>query len=107
MSEVTKEEIGKCITGLVASFDRELKAKTKDEIAAEWYWKWNDKVSIERNVYDFFDMLNVHRSQCRRWEEMHNGSCCVVERVRDTYLMPRIREFLLALVEKGGAGWQR
>ena len=27
-------------------------------------------------------------------EEMHNGSCCVVERVKDKYLAPKIRLFL-------------
>jgi hypothetical protein len=41
----------------------------------------------------FYDMLRLYAGQCRRWEEHHNGSCCVVERVRDTYIMPKVREF--------------
>jgi hypothetical protein len=42
-------------------------------------------------------MLNLYQNKCRRWEEMHNGSSCVVERVRDTYVMPKIREWLAVI----------
>jgi hypothetical protein len=82
------------ITNLTSRFERDLQQKTKEQLKSEWYWKWDAKKSIERNLYEFTDMLDLHRDMARRWEEHHNGSCCVVERVRDEYLMPRIREFL-------------
>ena len=94
---VTKEEIGEVITGLVVSFDTDLLALSADEIAAEWYWRWEEDRSIEWNTYKFSDILELHKRRWRRWEEHHNGSCCVVERVRDKYVMPRVREFLAAL----------
>lgn len=94
---VTKEEIGEVITGLAASFDADLLALSADDIAAEWYWRWEEDRSIEWNTYKFSDILELHKRRWRRWEEHHNGSCCVVERVRDKYVMPRVREFLTAL----------
>jgi hypothetical protein len=39
-------------------------------------------------------MLNLYAGRCRRWEEMHHGSMSVVERVRDAYMMPKIRAFI-------------
>jgi hypothetical protein len=39
-------------------------------------------------------MLNLYAGRCRRWEEMHHGSMSVVERVRDAYMMPKIKEFI-------------
>lgn len=94
---VTKEQIGDVITGLAASFDADLLALSADEIAAEWYWRWEEGRSVEWNTYKFSDILELHKRRWRRWEEHHNGSCCVVERVRDKYVMPRVREFLAAL----------
>jgi uncharacterized membrane protein YccC len=94
MTTITEKDLGDVITNLVSGFQQELYQKSKEQLKSEWYWKWDAKKSIERNLYEFTDMLDLHRDMARRWEEHHNGSCCVVERVRDEYLMPRIREFL-------------
>ena len=94
---VTKEQIGEVLTGFAERANTELLALSADEIAAEWYWRWEDERSIEWNTYKFSDILELHKRRWRRWEEHHNGSCCVVERVRDKYVMPRVREFLAAL----------
>lgn len=95
--EPTVEQIGDVLTAIVSRADAELMAMEEAELAAQWYWRWEESRSIEWNTYKFSDALEMHMRQCRRWEERHNGSCCVVERVRDKYLMPRVREFLAAL----------
>jgi hypothetical protein len=96
-TEITKEELGKCIESMVSRFDAELFALSAEEIAAEWFWRWETNRSKEWNTYQFSDILELHKRRWRRWEEHHNGSSCVVERVRDKYVMPRVSEFLLAL----------
>lgn len=95
--EPTQEQIGNVLAAIVATADAELMALSADDIAAEWYWRWEEDRSIEWNTYKFSHILELHKKRWRRWEERHNGSCCVVERVRDKYVMPRVREFLLAL----------
>lgn len=95
--EPTQEQVGDVMTALVATADAELMALEEAELAAQWYWRWEEGRSIEWNTYHFSDMLEMHKRRCRRWEERNNGSCCVVERVRDKYVMPRVREFLTAL----------
>lgn len=96
-----KSEIEKVLPGMMQSIVRrahdELVALSKEEMAARWYFTFDPKFSPEWNAYEFNKMLDMYRRSCRTWEEHHNGSCCVVERVRDTYLMPKIREFLAAL----------
>lgn len=101
MKEVkaTTEDIGKVITSLADSFTNELYGKKKEELEEYYFFKWDPKRSVESNTWEFFDLLKLYGSQCRRWEEHHNGSCCVVERVRDTYTLPKIREFLKQLKE--------
>lgn len=94
---ITKDDIAEVITSMAESFDAELLAKSADEIASEWYWKWDDRRGADWNTYKFSDILELHKRRWRRWEEHHNGSCCVVERVRDKYVMPRVREFLAEL----------
>lgn len=93
----TAEQIGEVLTSIVARADSELLALDETALAGQWYWRWEDGRSTEWNTYKFSDMLERHKRRCRKWEEHHNGSCCVVERVRDKYLMPRVREFLAAL----------
>jgi len=67
------------------------------------HFTWNESASLEWNLYQFHDKLRLYGSFCRRWEGIHNGSCCVVERVRDTYLMPKIREFTARMGLEGQA----
>lgn len=97
MAEPTQEQLGDVITALVQNADNELLALEAEELSGQWYWRWEEGRSVEWNTYKFSDALEMHKRQCRRWEEHHNGNSCVVERVRDKYLMPRVREFLAAL----------
>lgn len=99
---MTEENIGDQIKSIAAQFDAELIALKELELAERWYWRWEEGASIEWNTYKFSDSLERYKRQCRRWEEEHNGGCCVVERVRDKYLMSRVREFLNQLNEKVG-----
>lgn len=95
--EVKQEDIENALTSMVSRFDAELLATPENELEKRWHFKWDNKASIEWNTYKFSDMLEGYKRSCRRWEEHHNGNCCVVERVRDKYLMPKVREFLAAL----------
>jgi hypothetical protein len=91
--EVTKEGIATVLNGIIASGEDELQRMDQTGLEGSWHFRWNDTASLERNIYEFHKLLGLYGSFCRRWEEKHNGSCCVVERVRDTYLMPKIRQF--------------
>lgn len=82
------------LTSLARRFDEELLALKEPDLERYWLFRWEEKASIEWNTYKFSDLLGLYKRKCRRWEEHHNGSCCVVERVRDKYLMPKVREFL-------------
>ena len=97
---VTKEQIGEVLTLLAERTNNELLELSAEEIAAEWHWSWDDGRSVEWNTYNFSNILELHKRRWRRWEEHHNGSCCVVERVRDYYVMPRVREFIKELQSK-------
>ena len=98
--EVTDKEIGAVITALSNAFDDDLYSKSNSELEQYWHFVWDDKLSLEVNTYHFHDLLKLYGSFCRRWEEKHNGSVCVVERVRDKYLMPKIREFVRQLTSR-------
>ncbi|MEN3067868.1 hypothetical protein [Uliginosibacterium sediminicola] len=91
--KVTKEGIAKVLEGLVSSLNADIQQATQQDLEKYWHFNWDDSASLESNLYDFHKKLDLYGSFCRRWEETHNGHCCVVERVRDTYLMPKIREF--------------
>ena len=97
---VTKEHIEEVLTALSDRANSELLALSADEIAAKWHWNWDDGSSIEWNTYHFSRELEAYKRRCRKWEEHHNGPCCVVERVRDKYVMPRVREFIKELQRK-------
>jgi len=91
---ITEEDIGSVILSLADRFKSELMSKTEEELEDCWFFKWEEKASLEQNLYEFHSNLTLYGNFCRRWEEAKNGSCCVVERVRDKYLMPKIREFI-------------
>lgn len=87
------EDLGNVIKSFVKTFDEETVNRSQEELESYWFFKWNETKTVEQNIYEFYKMLGLYESQCRKWEEHHNGSCCVVERVRDRYLMPKIKEF--------------
>lgn len=97
-NKITDEDLTKNINTVMASvvdaFDRELYACTEDKLITKyWHFEWNSGRTIPQNMYTFFDMLELFNGFCRRWETHHNGTYCVVERVRDKYLMPKILAF--------------
>lgn len=93
MMDPKPEQIAAVLNGILASGDAELQKMHQRDLEQYWHFVWDDAAALEWNIYKFHDMLKLYGSFCRRWEEKHNGTCCVVERVRDTYLMPKIREF--------------
>jgi hypothetical protein len=102
MTEPTDEAIKDALTAISRRLDHELYALSESDLAAQWYFKWDERGGLAWNIYEFSDMLEMHKRRCRRWEEHHNGSMCVVERVRDKYLMPRIKEFVIELTQRRG-----
>ena len=99
IKKISESALKKTITSLAEGFDRELFEKTKEELEEYWYFKWDASQSVCRNIYEFHDKLKLYGSFCRRWEEKHNGSCCIVGRIRDKYLMPKIQEFYRVFLE--------
>ena len=93
MNEVTEEEIGKALSGMMRSFDAEYREMSEADLDGKWLYKHDPDLPIELTMYRFLSMLTLYSGSCRRWEEMHNGSGCVVERVRDKYTLPKIKEF--------------
>lgn len=98
--EITPDLLKGVMLDIVKRADDELFSKSENEVAMEWWWKWDEKMSVAWNVYKFSDMLELYKRRCKKWENHHNGYVCVVERVRDKYLMPRIKEFLIHLKGK-------
>lgn len=94
-------DIGNVMANLAQTFDAELFALSAEQLREEWRWRWNPGASELGNVYKFFSHLGTHKYRCERWETHHNGSACVVERVRDKYIIPRIKELLEHLREVG------
>jgi hypothetical protein len=93
MSDITLSDIGKALSDLSAAFDADLYTKTRDQLENYWHFIFDHKSSLEDNIYRFQDLLQLYASFCKRWEQHHNGHCCLVERVRDQYLRPKIKRF--------------
>jgi hypothetical protein len=69
-------------------------ALSDSDLAARWHWRWDEDKGEAWNLYTFADAIAIYKRDCRRWEEAHNGHACIVERVRDKYIMPVVVEFL-------------
>ena len=100
MSEINKDVIAKTITSLAATFDRELYGKTKEQLETYWMFEFDPSKTVASNLYTFHERLKLYGGFCRRWEEHHHGSCCVVERVRDQYLWPKIEQFMCSCTRR-------
>ena len=94
MTELTKENIENVLDSILSSAKYELVNKTQAQLEDYWYFVYEPTKSKEWNLYKFTKALELYKSQCRKWEEHHNGNACVVERVRDKYLMPKIKSFV-------------
>lgn len=93
--EITQKDIAAVCGGILSRAQEELRSMTQEDLERYWFFEYNVCDSKEWNLYRFHSLLELYRGHCRRWEEMHHGSCCVVERVRDKYLMPKIEQFIL------------
>ena len=82
------------VAGMAGAFYTELYGRSQEQLEEYlWHFKFDASKSAAANIYNFTEMLGLYGKLVRRWEEHHNGSCCVVERVRDKYLMPKIERF--------------
>ncbi len=90
---ISEDDLKETIGIMADVFANDLYSKLEEELEEYWHFKWSDERTIEANIYEFHDMLGLYGDFCRRWEEHHNGSCCVVERIRDKYLWPKIKAF--------------
>lgn len=80
---------------IIANARDELSAMTdSSELEKFWFFQYNENSTPEWNTYQFQEMLALYKRKCRDWESIHNGTQCVVERVRDRYLMPKIIDFI-------------
>ena len=104
ISKDIKKDIKNVITSLSDSLDKELYSKSKDQLEEYWHFKYDKTISPQENIYYFYDMLKLYGSFCRQWEEKHNGSCCVVGRVKGQYLMPKIELFYNELFKEDNNG---
>ena len=94
-----QNELRAVIENMVDQSNRELLEKNENDLANEWYWRWDNTKNAAWNAYNFYLMLELYIRRMRKWEEHHNGSAGVVGRVRDRYAIPRIEEFLEQLHE--------
>ena len=94
MTDKDFEQSLKSVTGdLLQQEQQELYRCSQTELDRYWYFVYDETRSKAWNIYTFSDCLEMYKKKCRRWEEHHNGHVCVVERVRDTYLWSKIKEF--------------
>jgi len=96
-TKLTEQDIEKTIISLHTAFQDELFKCKEEDLEGYWHFKYNKEQSLVSNLYNFYDLLKLYDGFCRRWEEHTNGSCCVVERVRDKYLIPKIKNFINAM----------
>lgn len=94
---LTKDAVATVLQGIVSGYQEELKALSQADLEKYWFFTYDPAASKAWNLYQFHSLLDLYRKHCRAWEELHHGSCCVVERVRDQYLMPKITQFLADL----------
>ena len=91
-----KEVLKDICDNIIDSSDKELFELEQSQLERHWFFKYDTNLSHASNMYVFYDMLKLYEHFCERWENHHHGYVCIVERVRDKYLMPKIKEFLKA-----------
>jgi hypothetical protein len=102
--EDLKEGFNKVCDGILSSTKKELDAiKDPKDLEQFWFYKTMirdiEKPSLATKMYHFFDALQLYETKCEQWEENNSGYVCVVERVRDKYLMPKIKWFISEEIE--------
>jgi len=91
---ITEDSLKQVFDNVITQARDELQSCSQYDLERFWFFKYDPNARIEWNFYQFNSMLDLYARKCRQWEELHNGSQCVVERVRDTYIMPKISEFV-------------
>ena len=94
---ITANAIATVLSSLMTADHEALKVATQEDLEDYWFFHYDTSQSNAWNLYQFHSLLDIYRRRCRTWEDLHHGSCCVVERVRDRYLMPKIEQFLIDL----------
>jgi len=93
--KVLTESIGTVLAGVLGRDHQKLLATQESDLRKHyWFFKYEKDNSPRWNLYQFSQSLEHYRLRMRRWEEHHNGSLSVVERVRDKYLRPVLEEFI-------------
>lgn len=92
--DFTENDLNNVFTDLLKkSRDKLISTKKEDLRKNYFHFEWDDNYSKTWNIYQFSSALESYKRNCRDWETHHNGYSCVVERVRDEYLYPVIKEF--------------
>lgn len=100
MTDSDEDIFKKVVEDIYDRSRQEILSTPEEELCSKyWYFTFDASKSPEKNIYHFHKMLSIYQRSLRIWEEHHNGHACVVERVRDKYLMPRIAEFWRELSE--------
>ncbi len=94
MTDITNQDFENVLGNILSNAKAELISKVQSDLENYWYFEYDITKSKEWNLYLFTKALDIYKSNCRQWEEHHNGYSCVVERVRDQYLMPKIKQFI-------------
>lgn len=94
MVDLVDKDVDNVVNDVLRRVRDELRALSKEELATKWYYRHNPKLPAELQLYEFCECLDLYKRTCQEWETFHNGHVSVVERVRDQYLRPKIREFL-------------
>lgn len=89
-----KDILSQVTSKIDQDYREEIQVSSEDQIRNKWFFRYEPDLSREQNLYHFFQMMELYNKMVRDWEKMHNGYQLVTERVRDKYLMPRIRDFI-------------
>jgi len=89
------EDFKKVIGNILVNSHNELMSKSEEQLEEYWFFNFDKGLdNLDWYCYEFFKTLELYVSFCREWEEEKNGSICVVERVREKYIFPKIKLFL-------------
>lgn len=89
----TQADINNVLPEMLKGINEEILATPEAELPNRFYFSYRPHESKTWNLYRFSKALEHYKRDCRKWEEHHNGGGCLVERVRDKYLLPKIKEF--------------
>jgi hypothetical protein len=80
---------------ITAHADAHIRSLPQPALEDSWFFRWDATAPLDQNIYEFFDLLDLYARTCERWEHLHGGHVRLVERVRDRYVLPKIRWLLM------------